>query len=257
MTWICLGILLSSCGSSQVQVPDLTNYEFAVKINGDKFEKTDSILILEEQPKDQPLLFSYLVNSDRVVVASWDKIAAVSKVEKKEKLDLADLAAGILYSFKVERLLFSKTSLLAPEKSEQVHFPDFQIFIRVGTQGENYIQDRKYLIFLEEIPEQEELSLKFALAEDKKYFRALEGPETLYPNDAGGFHGPPKKGIIEMSDIRHQKLIERIETLCDALNQPGLDAKIQNLSKLLNSRDEEIQENALYAISWLKDLNSK
>jgi hypothetical protein len=57
---------------------------------------------------------------------------------------------------------------------------------------------------------------------------------------------------LNVESENHQPLIRRIEQFCDALSSESVGGKIRDLKKLVDSEDEEMSENAAYAIRWLK-----
>jgi hypothetical protein len=178
-------------------------------------------------------------------------------VEKQEKLDLSDMVAGFIYSFRVEKMLCSKQLFSAENTSQTDSLQNFQIFVPIGTQGENYQQGQRYLIFLRQIPTEENLASIYELDKNKIYFRPFEGDKSIFPNETEGFHSPPKKGIIGMSDSKYQDLITNINLLCSTLNESDIKTRLIKLQKLTESTDEELRKNAIYAIGVLKDLEKQ
>lgn len=200
----------------------------------------------------EPKIFYYTSNSDYVVVALLDTKEYVGKVEKKNQFSLEDNVAGILYSFRVEKTLCSKGSFSPTGKNQTNSLADFQMFTGVASPDERYNKGQRYLLFLRQIPKEENLAAIYELDKEKKYFRAFNGERSIFSDGGGGFHSPPTKGIIEMSNSKYQDLIEKIETFCLAVNQAELKTRLTNLQNLAASPDEEIKSNAVYAIKVLQ-----
>lgn len=218
---------------------------------------TQSVFSQTTQSDEPPRIFYYASMSDFTVVAVLDKREFVGKAEKRKKSDLSDIVAGWVYSFRVEKKLCSKQLFSAENTSQTDTLQNFQIFVPVGTQGENYQQGERYLIFLRQIPVEENLASIYELDKNKIYFRPFEGDKSIFPNETEGFHSPPKKGIIGMSDSKYQDLITNINLFCSTLNEPDIETRFIKLEKLTESTDEELRNNAIYAIEVLKDLEKQ
>lgn len=253
-------MVLAACAPTNSPLDSLGSSDFSVKIrtnsspwNGMKIETVD-----EEENKfsDKPALFDYILNSDYVVVAQVVKTRPVGRIEKRETnaniVNLDDLFAGTLYLFSVETILCSISDKLT-ENSQSNIFRSFQRFVPVGTLDETYQEKKKYLIFLQQVPNEENLSRIFELEKDQTYFRPYEGRISIFSNP-GGFHSRSMKGIIDLSSTKDQILIKRIETFCKALSSEDINLKIENLKNLSESSDEELRENATYAINWLNSV---
>lgn len=253
LLWM-LGI---ACVSQEASNSNVTHNTFTVKLDKLTPETSDSptkIKIQEVNNLDnQPKIFHYISNSDYVVIAVLDKKDYVGKVNKQEKLDLRNEVAGFVYSFRVEKTLCSKESLSPKAEPQTNPLQDFQIFVRAGTQGENYGEGQRYLIFLRQMPKEEKLSSIYELDGDKIFFRPFGGDKSIFPSEGVDFHEPTTRGVIEMSSVKHQDLIRRIETLCSALSGEDKNTKINNLRNLIKSDDKELKDNAIYTIKILQN----
>lgn len=208
-----------------------------------------------QEAAESPVLFSYLVKSTYTVRAYATKSEHVGLVNKTKgdpnKVYVGENVAGFVYSFDVARLLCSKDSF---GKGRQ-HNPDsierFQIFVPFGKFFyEDYRIGREYLIFLERIPIAEKLWERYEVERKAKFFRAYEGNISIFTMDQGSIEGPPRRGIIDLTNNRHKKLVERVESVCQALRVRRVGKKLENLRRLADSPDEELRENAEYAIRW-------
>lgn len=254
---IIVGFAALACIQQAGASNGVSNNTFVAKLNkiNPETKSTPPELKIQEvnNSDDEPVIFNYVFNSDYVVVAISDKKDYVGKVIRQEKPDLRDSVAGFVYSFRIEKILCSSESFLGKEDSQETLLQNFQIFVRAGNQGENYKDGQRYLLFIQHIPKDEKLSETFELDKDKIYFRPFEGKISIFPSIEGSMHSPPLKGIIEMSNVKQQNLIERIETFCLALNGEDKKTKIVNLQKLTKSNDSELKNNAVYAIKVLRN----
>ncbi len=225
-----------------------------------ELSKSESNVIIQtiDRSEEQPSIFHYAYNSDYVVVAMLDKLEPVASANKKEDgqsiSNLEDSVAGVLYSFRVERLLCSKESFSLKGDSPPNLLQKFQIFVAIEKNfEESYAKGQRYLIFLRALPNQEKLAAIYELDKSKNYFEAFEGYKSIFSTGSGSLHSPPKKGIVEMSNLKYQDLIEKIEIFCSALNGTDKNMKIKKLQKLTKSSDEQLRSNAIYAIKALQD----
>lgn len=226
---------------------------YTVKLN-DSISRTGQPTIKKVSDLSKPpTLFNYVSSSDYVVEAIVRKQEYVGKVKKQKELDVSDYLAMYVFSFDVEKTLCSKRSLSNNPVSEIKQLKAFQLIVPAGNLlNENYKEGEKFLLFINKVDKEENLPNIYELKADKLYYRVFEGQESLLP-DKGNMHSPPKKGRINVSDSRYQSLIKRIENFCSALNVKEKLEKIQNLQMLLNTDDQELRENVLYAIEILQD----
>jgi hypothetical protein len=254
-----LGVISSSCVSQEVSNTAMDS-EFKVKLNKllpeNNKSATKVVLQTDDDSDEEPKIFHYAYNSDYVVVGTVVKVEAVGRVNKKEKrqniLDLGDAAAGFLYSFHIERVLCSKESSSLEANSQQNSMQEFQIFVPVEKRHkENYSIRQRYLIFLQTLPKQNELTSVYELNKSKTYFEAFEGKESILTSKDPSLDSTTKKGIIEMSNPKYQVLIEKIEVFCSALNETDKNMKIKKLQELTRSPDEQLRNSAIYAIKTL------
>lgn len=239
---------------------NLASNTFVAKLNESNSETKflySQLKIKEVNDFDnEPVIFNYVVGSDYVVEAILDKKDYVGKVIKQKEPNLGDLVAGFVYSFRTEKIFCSKETFLVQKNSQINSLDNFQIFVRVGIQDENYKVGQRYLLFLQQIPKDEKLSETYELYENTTYFRPFVGEKSIFPSEEGSMHSPPLKGILEMSDEKHESLIKKIETFCLAVNGEDRKTKIMNLQKLAKSDDEELKVNAVYAISILRKIQN-
>lgn len=242
--YVILSSILGGAACTSQQVSGSSDLRGMTQLET-KTDKTDPPAQKTSDSENGPSLFHFASGSDYVVIATMTERGPVGKVNKKAELDLADLVAGRLFSFQVEKLLCSKEQFLPVSFSEQKVIHDFQIFVPGQISEENYLKDHKYLIFLQAQPETDKLAEVYELDKDKLYYRAFDG-KTTYLFPAG--HRTSTKGVIDLSDPEHQELAQRIEIFCKAFNETDKAARLNNLRKLADSPDEELKSNAAYAI---------
>lgn len=254
---ILLSITGAACESHVASSSNVTHNIHTLKLNK-SIQETDNsptkgriqeVINLDKEPS----IFHYISNTDHTVVALLDKIDFVGKANKQEKLDLRNEVAGFVYTFRVEKNLCSKDSFSPKEEPHKNLLQDFKIFVRAGEQEVSYREGQRYLIFLRQIPKEAKLSSIYKLDEGKTYFQPFEGDKSIFPNEGEYLHSGPKKGIIEMSSLKHQALIKRVEALCSVLSEEDKNVKIKKLQDLTKSDDEELRNNAIYTIRILQN----
>ncbi len=255
ITIIVFCLFGGSCLSQAVKESTETNVEknvYAVKLS-DSISRTNNPTIKEVRDLSGPTtLFNYVSGSNYVVTAIVRKQEYVGKIKKQKELDVSDYLAMYVFSLDVEKTLCSEGSLSNNPVSEIKQLETFQLIVPAeNLLNENYKEGEKFLLFINEVNKEEDLSNIYELKSDKSYYRVFEGEECLLP-DKGNLHSPRKKGRINVSDSRYKSVIKRIEIFCSALNTREKQEKIQNLIKLLDTDDQELKENVLYAIEKLQ-----
>lgn len=221
-----------------------------------------------ETLQDEPSIFRFVTNSNYVVAALLTEVKIVSRAKKPEKQNpeanadglimgtpLEDAVAGFLFSFQVENVIYSKSSLQKNASPGQSNLQNFQIFVPAKFHNEHYEKDHRYLIFLETQPEPKKLIKDYDLDEQKIYYRAFDGKTvSLFWRGGSEMHLPSTKGIIDLSKSEYWELAQRIETFCSALDEPDVKSRLRSLRELTDSSDEELKNNAAYAIKALPGL---
>lgn len=212
-------------------------------------------------PDEKITLVDYFFDSDLTVLATAVKSEPIALTKKSEAdpniVNLGDLAAGTLYTFRVEKVLFDKSSLFSSTLStSEKSLSSFEIFLKMGGDfNEFYHLKGKYIIFLEKIPDHQNLTETYELRADTVYYHAYQSERSLFHQEQG-YHEPSKKGIIDVGDRKNSKLKEKIYSLSQSLSIQGNNAKkIQSLEKLADE-STELKEIALYAIKRLKEIGS-
>lgn len=201
--------------------------------------------------KDSPPIFSFLLESDFVAIALSDKSGPVGLKVKRVPFNSADWMKGSLNSFQIEELLFDKERFLASEPLSSSMRRTFETF-RVRDLKVVFLKHHRYLLFLKEIPKEEEIFAKLDLDPSKTYYRAYEGTTTIFPVSGPRDHGTYNVGYIDLGTGKHSKVVEAIRQLGEALS-PGLKKeRIANLQRLTTSDNEILRENAEYAIGYLQ-----
>jgi hypothetical protein len=260
-SFVIFSVVNISCHSQNISENGI-NDKFTIRANKinpqtDKFPLGTTFQMTHSSTQP-PVIFQYAYESDYVVVANLTERKPVGKVNKKEKneniYDLEDNVAGFLYSFTVEKTLCSKLSFSTKDNSSLVTMQEFQIFVPMERRlNERYSKGHRYLIFLRALPNLDELMATYELNKSKNYFEVFEGKESIFPSEGGDFHGPPRKGIIDLSSLKYQDLAQKIEDFCSAINESDLETKLEKLRSLTKSTDEDLRINAAYAIEVLQE----
>ena len=247
--WVVFMLFLASgCGSS-----DGSDYTARGLPEANSLGRITNLLQKKEDVFDlakKPALFDYLSSSRNAVLAKVVKSEPVGLRQKKHpgSFDLEDSVAGGLYTFEVEKEVCRDLRSGPADRDPMIRF---QIFVPITVIDEPYKEGRRFILFLEEVNDVEFLIGKYELKK-KTYYRLYEGAKSLFHGLRDPFHAAPTKGLLNVESENHQPLIRRIEQFCDALSSESVGGKIRDLKKLVDSDDEEMSENAAYAIRWLK-----
>ena len=228
------------------------NSEESFTVNlGESLPKGAKLVEISED--GPPALFQFLMESDYVVIGSGGDARVVGKRDKKpansKDLDISEWMVGSVYPINVESILFSKKAF--KNNTDPVPIPTFETYTKSGTGDGVFMKGTRYLVFLKEIPKDEDIFSKLELDKNKTYYRTVLGNQSLFPSKTIDFHGPSKKGKINLSTGNYAKLAESIQRFCDALSTVDKKERFRKLQELAMSDDKMLQENAEYAIKSL------
>jgi len=203
---------------------------------------------------ETPKIYNYISESEFVVTASLVKTETIGKLKKKAELDLSDYLAAWIYTFKVEKNLFTRQTGpdLGPVDKKQLD--EFRL-ISKGSIDDAYFKEDRYLFFLREIPADDPVFDGLDIDKTKKYYRVYSGAQgdSIFPGRSDPMHGKNPVGRIKLPNQTYGKLVEQIKTICAALSSGSKEMVLINLRNLADSTDDEIlKENALFAISDLE-----
>ncbi len=217
--------------------------------------------VVEVTDKDVPPIFSFLLESDLVVIATAGKLTAIGLKVKRVPLepsdrivDMSDWMKGTVNSFQIEELLFAKDTFLSFELLSSKTLRTFETFRHFEDRKYGFLEYHRYLLFLKEIPKDDEIFAKLELDSTKTFYRAYEGATTIFPGPRDPIHGTYNVGLIDLSTGKHSELVDTIKQLCEALSPASNKERIANLKRLIRSSNEDLRKNAVYAIGYLEEL---
>lgn len=203
---------------------------------------------------EEQSIHKYISNSDYVVTAKLIKTDVIGKVHKKAELDLSDYVAAWIYTFKVEKLLFTRENSSDTTLADR-QLETFKMIARNGDIREMYDDGDKFLFFLKKIPADDPEFGGLEIDKGQTYYRVYRGAqgESIFPGPGDPMHGKNAVGRIDVSNANWAVLIEQIKTLCQALSAGSKETVLINLRKLADStNDDVVKENALFAIQDLQ-----
>ncbi|HMM79820.1 MAG TPA: hypothetical protein PKC65_07355 [Pyrinomonadaceae bacterium] len=203
---------------------------------------------------EEQSIYKYISNSDYVVTAKLVKTDVIGKVHKKAELDLSDYVAAWIYTFKVEKLLFTRENPSDTTLADR-QLETFKMIARNGEIREMYDDGDKFLFFLKKIPADDPEFGGLELDKNTKYYRVYSGAqgESIFPGPGDPMHGKNSVGRIDVANAHWAVLIEQIKVLCKALTSGSKETVLINLRNLADStNDEVVRENAVYALSELQ-----
>jgi hypothetical protein len=104
--------------------------------------------VVQTVDSSEPVLLSYIKNSDYVVTARLRESLPVAKRKRGDKPDVAELAAGVMNKFDVEALHYHSDGLFRTDTGLAEAFVQFEILTAFGDIDNTYNKGRDYLLFL-------------------------------------------------------------------------------------------------------------
>lgn len=200
-----------------------------------------------------PPLMEFIMKSDYVVIASAGAVIPVGKRGVNPlNSDASERMVRDLFPISVENVLFSKKAF----EDNVLPVPVHKLEILTTTK---YLDDlillngNRYLLFLTEIPKDDEMFNLLEIDREKTYHRRYAGTTTIFPVTGRSVHGYNKNGLIELSAGKYPEVVDNITRLCAALMTVNKESRLSNLKKLAKSGDKVLSENALYAIKYLNN----
>lgn len=197
-------------------------------------------------------LVEFIFNSEYIVLAKCEKLDPVALVDRSETnsnvVNLGELAAGTLFSFRVQKNLFSANK----NNTNDPLSITFQIFGKTGNLAEHYKVGNNYLIFLNKIPEESDLFSIYSLDRKQTYFAAHDGSSSFFSTSTDP-HSASSKGILDLSNPAHRSLSRVIITITNALDERSSKKQLSNLDRLRSSKDQEIRNLTELVIEKLEE----
>ncbi len=217
-----------------------------------KIRIPDGVEINEVNSDRPPPLFKSLMESEYVVIATTRKLTPVGKRTKRKEFDMADWLVGIVNHFQVEELLFSQEAFIAGEPVSTNTMGTFETFRKLENSKDVYQEGNRYLLFLKQIPEGDEIFSTLELDRGKKYYRPYTSAQTIVLGDPDVMNGINNISKIDLSTGRFPELVDAIQQLSRALNSGSNQTRIANLKELTRSDNKIVRENAEYAIKTIR-----
>lgn len=215
----------------------------------------EGTMLRELRDDEPPALLEFILASDYVIIASAEEIKPVPKKERKplnsKDFDMWEWTFGTLYPLKVERVLFSKEAFEKGVDAGGVQISKLEILTKTGVFAESLLEGNRYLLFLKDIPKDDELFKTLELEKGMKFYRTIVGSKSIYPELPNSMHSVSNQGKIDLTTGKYSKLVSNIEAFCEAISTGDKNHRTQKLQRLAESKDESLKANAEFAIHHL------
>jgi hypothetical protein len=193
-------------------------------------------------------IFRLASSADFIAVGTVTEIKGtgrrLTEQEARELEDLSKANGGMVYSFRVEKLICAQTDFKPGVERPTMEGKNLLIFHNLdepvteyeGTdtpvkKREKYQLKQQYLLLLRALPEQEQLTRKYNLDGGQTYYTAFEGEKGLIPLPADD--SSLSKSLVEF---------------CEALSPAEAQQKLARLNVLMHVASPELRSSAKEAI---------
>lgn len=205
--------------------------------------------LVEVIPDTQPALFQFFMQSDYVVIASVTNKRPIGK-RNKDPNNIAEWQIGSLDTFQVEELLYSNKDY---DPDQQIRKTGSVDVFRLRDLQSNIADNTRYLLFLKEIPSDEEIFRTLELDKGKTFFRTYVGNQSIFPGQPDRFHGKNNHGKIDLNAGQYPTLVQTIRQFAKVLSEPDPKARSEKFKELLTSKNETLRLNAEFALKSLSN----
>lgn len=217
----------------------------------------DGMILREVNDGERPALAEFVMESDYVAIVTRDDVKAIAKKDKKpvdsKEFDMSEWMAGTLYSLKVERVLFSKKAFLEGLDIGGAVISTLDVVTKTGGFDEHLSKSDRYLVFLQEVPKDDDLLRTLELDRSQRYYRTFVGSQSIFPERPDPMHGSNKRGRINLTEGKYAKLVRNIEVFSEALATGDENLRTQKLQRLTEVSDDSLRSNAEFALKTVSN----